>query len=278
MKITQGDAVTPQPAVRHRGGSLKARVLLEGMPGTPGNFQLSLSATGKDFVSPRHRHNFEQYRFTIEGAFDFGADGRMTEGMVGYFPEGVYYGPQSSAQDTLAAVLQFGGVSGNGYLSAREIDEGMDALRQVGEFQKGVFRRHAGEGRKNQDAFEAIWEYVNGRRIAYPAASYAAPALSHPEELAWTAVEGAPGVLQKCLGHFSANRTAAAMCELEPGARFEASGRAVYLVLSGAGTVADEPLRVLTAFYLEAGERAALHAREPSRMLRWELPVLRAGG
>jgi hypothetical protein len=278
MKIAQGDQVAPQPAVRHRGGDLQARVLLEGTPGTAGNFQLSLSATGEDFVSPRHRHNFEQYRFTVEGAFDFGADGEMTEGMVGYFPEGVYYGPQSSANDTLAAVLQFGGVSGNGYLSAQQVDDGMEALQEVGEFENGVFRRREGSGRKNQDAFEAIWEQVNGRRVAYPASSYTAPALLNPSQLAWVAMNGAAELAEKRLGLFGANRTGVRMLKLEHGARFEAAGRGVYLVLSGAGTVADEPLRALTAFYVEAGESASVRAREPVWVLHFELPVLFADG
>ena len=273
MKIAQGDQIAPQPAVRHRGGNLQARVLLEGTPGTSGNFQFSLSATGADFVSPRHRHNFEQYRFTIEGEFDFGADGKMTQGMVGYFPEGVYYGPQSSANDTLAAVLQFGGVSGNGYLSAQQVNDGMEALQTVGKFKNGVFRRREGPGRKNQDAFEAIWEHVNGRRVAYPASSYSGPALLNPSEFTWTPVNGAPGVWEERLGRFSANRTGVGMLKLERGARFEAPGRGVYLVLSGGGTVADEPLRALTAFYVESDELAALHAREEVRMLRCELPA-----
>ena len=141
MRIVQGDQVAPEPAVRHRGGTLQARVLLEGTPCTLGNFQLSLGATGEDFLSPRHRHNFEQYRTVLEGRFDFGQDGFMTEGMVGYFPEGVYYGPQSSSDNTIAAVLQFGGVSGSGYLSAREVNAGMEELKQFGGWVRTVARK-----------------------------------------------------------------------------------------------------------------------------------------
>jgi hypothetical protein len=274
MKIVQGDQVAPEPAVRHRGGGLQARILLEGTPGTLVNFQLSLGATSADFISPRHRHNFEQYRVVLDGRFDFGQDGVMTEGMVGYFPEGVYYGPQSSANNTLAAVLQFGGMSGGGYLSAQEVNAGMEELKQVGEFQKGVFRRREGvPGRKNQDAFEAIWEFVNGRPIIYPLSSYAGPAMMNPANLPWMPVDGAAGVSEKRLGSFAENRTGVRMLNLGGGASFEASGRGIYLVLSGAGTVAGEKLRRLTAFYVDAGETAALTAGELTFVLHYGLPA-----
>jgi len=32
--------------------------IVEGKPGTPGNFKFSLSRLGTDYSGPRHRHNF----------------------------------------------------------------------------------------------------------------------------------------------------------------------------------------------------------------------------
>ena len=183
MRIVQGDQVQPQPAVRYRPGSLTACILLEGTPGTPGNFQLSLGITGADFLSPRHRHNFEQYRCVLQGGFDFARDGKMQPGMVGYFPEGVYYGPQSSAEDTVAAVLQFGGVSRNGYLGAAEVNAGMAALQQHGVFEKGIYRRTGPDtGHRSQDGFEAIWEHVNRRPDRF--SGLAALPMHDPDEAA----------------------------------------------------------------------------------------------
>lgn len=276
MKIAQGDQVAPQPAVRHRGGGLQARLILEGTPGAADNFQLSLSVTGSDFISPRHRHNFEQYRVVLDGDFDFGRDGVMPCGAVGYFPEGVYYGPQSSGPHTLAAVLQFGGVSLNGYLAADDVWAGMQALQEVGSFEKGVFRRHEGvPGRKNQDAFEAIWEHVNGRPLTYTTPPTKAPVVMNPDDFAWTALPGAVAVSEKRLGRFARNDTGARLLLLEAGARMEATGRGLFLVLSdGAGTIAGEPMRRLSALSLDAGETALLTASAPTRILHYELPVL----
>jgi hypothetical protein len=49
----------------YRGGTFHYRNLMEGTPGTIDNFQLSMGRNDKDFVSPRHRHNFEQFRFPV---------------------------------------------------------------------------------------------------------------------------------------------------------------------------------------------------------------------
>lgn len=275
MKIVQGDQVAAEPAVRHRGGELRARVLLEGTPGRADNFQLSLGLTGEDFVSPRHRHNFEQYRAVLEGEFDFGRDGVMVEGMVGYFPAGVHYGPQSSADGTLAAVLQFGGVGGGGYLSREQVEAGMEALEALGEFHDGIFRRREGvRGPRNQDAFEAIWEHVSGRRLVYPASEYAGPVMMNPATLEWVPLAGSTNVAQKRLGAFAPNCTAARLLELQAGALLQARGRGVYLALSGTGTVMGEPLRRLTAFYVDADDSAAVHADDRVLILHYELPRL----
>ncbi len=276
MNIVQGDEVAPTPAVRHRGGGLMSRILLEGQPGRPDNFQLSLGLTGRDFVSPRHRHNFEQYRCVLSGSYDFGRDGVMTEGMVGYFPEGVHYGPQSSADETLALVLQFGGLGGGGYLSGAEVEAGRVALERTGEFRDGIYRRAPGTaGRRNQDAFEAIWEHVNGRPLVYPASAFEGPTLVDPARTAWRRLSDA-GVEEKRLGSFAANHTGARLLRLEAGSEFEARGRGIFFVLKGSGAAGSEALRPWTSIYLEADERILLTADAAVVALHFELPECRS--
>ena len=112
MKIVQGDELERVRGLEYRGGTFHFRNLMEGTSGTIDNFQLSMGRNDKDFVSPRHRHNFEQFRFQLEGDLNFARDGIMTPGMVGYFPEGTSYGPQTSEATATTFVLQFGGSSG----------------------------------------------------------------------------------------------------------------------------------------------------------------------
>ena len=279
MKIVHGDAVETERGIRHRGGTLHLRWLLEGEPGTPDNFGLSLGQNGDDFYSPRHRHNFEQIRFQLDGTLDFGRDGRMTPGMAGYFPEGVAYGPQSQAagQDPapLTAVLQFGGASGSGYLSRDEVASGMAALEPLGSFADGVFRRNEDlPGKRNADAFQAIWEHVRNRPMTYPEPRYPAAILVDPARFAWVPLADGPGVEEKLLGIFTERRTTMRLLRLAPGAAYDAAGRGIYLVAAGAGSVAGEAFRRLTAVFLDRGEAARFFAREGALLFHMGLPDL----
>ena len=167
MKIVQGHEVEWKRGLQHRGGTFHYRHLLNGTPGTIGNFQFDIGQIEGDFVSPRHRHNFDQFGFQLEGTMNFDRNGRMGPGTFGYFPEGAAYGPQSSEGRSATAVLQFGGASGGGYLSLQEVEAGREALRKFGSFDGGVFRRNDdGEGRRNTDAYQAIWEHAPMRRNA----------------------------------------------------------------------------------------------------------------
>ena len=54
----------------HRSGGIDFKRLLQGTPGTPDNFELSIVRTAGDYFTPRHRHNFDQVRFCLEGAMN----------------------------------------------------------------------------------------------------------------------------------------------------------------------------------------------------------------
>jgi hypothetical protein len=234
-----------------------------------------LSRLGTDYSGPRHRHNFDQYRFMIEGESDYGQDGPLKAGMLGYYPEGVPYGPQVNKTSIYCAVLQFGGASGSGYLLPREVKAGMEELKAFGEFKDGIFHRHADvPGKRNMDAFQAIWEHVNGREMRYPKGRYDAPISMDAANFDWVPVRGASGVSEKLFGVWTERRTQAGLFRLEPGASFEAAGHGVYLVLSGAGACAGKPLKQYTTVYVEAGERATLKASDPMVLLHYGLPDL----
>ncbi len=277
MKVVQADQLTFVRGLEHRGGTFHSIIMMEGEPGTLGNFQLSCGKIGGDFFSPRHRHNFEQIRFQVEGTLDFARDGKLKQGMVGYFPEGVAYGPQtqSAGADVATIVLQYGGASGSGYLSQDEVRAGMAALRAEGEFKDGVFRRRADvPGKRNVNGYQAIWEHVNGRAMIYPKARYSRPFMMNPEHYSWVPLEQAAGVSEKFLGTFTERRSSASFLKLAPGARYEASGRAVLFVMSGTGRAGDHPLRRLTTLHLDRGERIGLEAQTEMLVVRLGLPDL----
>ena len=277
MKIVQTDEIPLKRALEYRGGIFHGRVMVEGTPGALDNFQLSFGQMGGDFNSPRHRHNFEQIRYQLEGVLDYGRDGKLVQGMVGYFPEGVYYGPQSQDPNIncRTIVLQFGGASGSGYLSQAEVKAGMEELKAFGEFKDGVFRRRDGvEGKRNLDGYQVIWEHVNERPMAYPKPRYPQPIFMHPETYDWVPIEGAPGVSEKLLGVFTERRSEGGLIKLEAGAVYTARGKGVYVVVRGAGTVGDRTMRALTTSYLDPGETVTFAAREATELLHFGLPNL----
>ena len=114
MKIANAETTPFTPPPPSRGGRIDFKTLLEGRPGALNNYQLLLADTDISFKSPRHRHNFEQLRYSVKGATHTGDDCVIQEGELAYFPEGCYYGPQDQSRcghNSLTMVIQFGGPS-----------------------------------------------------------------------------------------------------------------------------------------------------------------------
>ena len=105
--------------------------------------------------------------------------------------------------DSYTATVQFGGPSGQGYVTMAEKAVAKEALDKVGVFENGVFRRNTDvPGKRNQDGFEALWEQAAGRDLVYPPAQYEFPVLMHPENFQWLPLAGVEGVEEKALGTF----------------------------------------------------------------------------
>ena len=277
MQIVQTDEIALKRGLQHRGGTFHGCIMVEGEAGTLDNFQLSFGQMGGDFNSPRHRHNFEQVRYQLEGVLDYGRDGRLMQGMVGYFPEGVYYGPQSQdpAINCKTIVLQFGGASGAGYLSQAEVNAGMEELKAEGAFKDGIFHRRAdAEGKRNLDGYQAIWEHVNRRPMVYPKPRYPQPIFIDPERYDWVPMEREPGASEKLLGIFTERRSEVGLLRIEAGATYTARGNGLYVALRGAGGIGGETLRRLTTLYLRRGETATVSARDTIELLHLGLPNL----
>ena len=89
--------------------------LLRGRAGAPDNYELSLVLMDGDYTTPRHKHNFDQVRYMVEGEFGYGRskDEVQQQGTIGYFPEGVSY-EQRAVRRSVTLLLQGGGASGAG--------------------------------------------------------------------------------------------------------------------------------------------------------------------
>lgn len=225
--------------IHARAGKFKSQNLVQGQDGTPDNFFMQLSYTFADFESPRHRHNFDQIRIQLKGDADFARDGVMRPGTVGYFPEGVFYGPQSIAGESATIVLQFGGASGSGYVGEDRYQQAVAELKEHGEFDKGIYHSHRdAEGkRRNQDAYEAVWEHIHGRKLEYPKSDYAQPVFIDPAEVAWK--DDATGIRRKQLGRFSSRGMRMDVIGLDAGASITLAPHSIVFVFEGQGSAAE---------------------------------------
>jgi hypothetical protein len=276
MKIVQGDQ---QPIVEDGPGirdvSTGRQTILTGDPGTPGYFLFRIFYQKGEYNTPRHRHPFDQWRYQIEGDCGYAGGAMMKPGMIGYFPECAYYGPQHADESNLTVIVQFGGPSGNGYLSAAQEAAAIEEMKTFGRFEDGVFYRNAGvEGRPAVEAFQATWEHAYRRPMVLEPAQYADPILLDTEAYRWMPVDGSPGVEQKLFGTFTDCDIRAARYKLDPGATLRVTGRGTFLVLAGHGSLEDQPYRKLTGLYLESEERASFHAAETTDILLLGLPEI----
>jgi hypothetical protein len=273
MRIVHADLIEEKIRIQGpRRGMVRHRTLAAGDPGTAGNFILELVRTGEDFFAPRHKDNFDQFRYQLEGEFDFDRNGRMMPSTIGYFPEGTPYGPQRATASSLTLVLQFGGASGSGYTTREQLQPGAAELEQHG---RAEFRRTEQTVVKHPDeSCQAAWEHANQRSMKFPPPRYHDPIIMTPEHFDWVPVEGAPGVCEKLVGVFTERACEARFLRLAPTARLPAPGRKLYFVLHGEGRAGAHGYRHHSTVFCERGEQIRFVADTPTEMLVLGLPKL----
>lgn len=264
-------------AANVRGGAgLLVKRLLTGRPGTPENYMLNMARSEGDYVTPRHRHVFDQIRLVLEGDMRIGPWQTVKEGQVAYFPEGTYYGPYDDAGESRTImIVQFGGASGNGYMSEKQAMAAKTALLKEGEFENGIYRRHSGGGKRNRDAFEAVWEHAIGK-LVYPKPRYDSPVIADPRHFDWKPGEE-PGVSHKLLGSFSERQTRLECIRLESGTGWTVPPEEairLFFVLRGRGTCNEEAYSLHSAIEVEAEAGVRFHAQEETEFFCLVMPLL----
>lgn len=281
MEITHGSQMTFQdPRAKHRPGGLAFKTLSKGTEGTPENY-LFVLARQEGFYSPRHKHNFDQFRYAIKGKFNLAPGIDLEEGSLAYHPEGVYYGPQDDGTDEMILlVLQFGGASGQGFLSLDQIRAANAELLKTGKFeQRKYYANDNGEGAEPVDGFEAAWSFANGRKLVYPEPRYNAPIIMHPESFTWRSC-GA-NAHQKTLGIFSERQVTVKMVKVESDGNVhidkgtEPSIQLIY-VIGGEGRVGDESIQTESCVRLLPGSECVITGGRHLKLLHFTMPLLRA--
>ena len=204
----------------------------------------------------------------------------LHEGKLGYFPEGVEYGPQKDGEESKEIlVLQFAGPCGQGYFSWEELKRvqgGMDGVE--GKFEGGKFVSN--KDGEVKDGFEALWEKKMGMKLEYPKGRYRQPVIMELEAFQWRGVR--KGVWKKVLGVFNEWGTMAEVLRVEKGSDglgLEGKEGMVKLlyVFKGEGKVNGEAAKAESAFRLKAGERATLSSDGTVEILGITMPRFAEG-
>ena len=281
VEVVQFDDVPWGSLGTHREYHIEIKTPLHGREGALDNFRITFNrGLGGTENQPRHRHNFDQIRMPLAGRVNYGPRRWIEAGQIGYFPEGLHYGPTEDHRDigTSGMTLQFGGASGLGFLSSTQMRDATHSLEGLGTFEKGLFRRSEAGGVKHkaQDAFEAMWEHVNERRIEYPKPRYSDQIVMCPESYEWQPHPDAPGVSIKPLGDFSERHVTVSMVRIEPAGVATLGPRAgtqVCVVLTGSGAVDGKPAGALTSVKVEAGAIARVHSETGLDLVVYGLPI-----
>ena len=203
----------------------RKRLPLEtGVPGLTAEYSMSLVPEG--YFTPRHRHNFDQIRYTLTGVQSTG-HGDLGPGECGYFPEGAYYGPQKQEGECTTLVLQFQGASGLHLLSNEEMNATYQKMIAAGAtFENGIYKAVGPNGRRiNKDSYLAIWEEHEGKKLTFPQPRYRVPTMMIADNYSWVPDRKRRGVETRHMGTFTEHRTAIGFFRLTPGAAIPARRR-----------------------------------------------------
>jgi hypothetical protein len=261
-------------AQRAGGMDVAHKRLFEGVEGDPNNYMLVMSKEPRSFFSPRHRHPWDQIRFSLEGRIPIAKGLFVDGGEIAYFPEGAHYGPQEGGDDRIVLLLQFGGASGQGFIGPDRVRQARLELEDQGRFEGGVYVRETSQGRRNRDAYEAIWLHVMGGELSYAPPVYKTPIVMRPEALGWAPTDE-PRVSMKSVGVFPHRGLTITAWRIEPGARHcvpDSPAMKFVFVTDGEGSAGNERLRRWSAMRLREREGAEIEASTRLELL--ELSVL----
>ena len=243
------------------------------------NLRFGFDQIGDGFYSPRHRHNFDQFRYVVYGETNIAKGRDLHQGEIGYFPEGTYYGPLTQRGDVGLIVMQFPGPQGEYRIGDDEKQAAMDRLRaKGGVFEDGIYKYTTPDGAKvNQDSYEAVWQETTGKPVKYADPRYAAPIMVRPQGFQWRKHPKHPGVEVKNLGSFHEYGTAISIWRLAPGtviAPEVIDAPEVRCVIAGETHDEGRLLDDKSTYYLPEGVRTSpIESPKGAELLVFSLPM-----
>ncbi|MFD3587747.1 hypothetical protein [Streptomyces sp. NPDC058683] len=222
------------------------------------------------FTAPRHKHNFDQIRYTVSGQPDFGHYQVAAQGQSVFFPAGAAYGPETIEEAELL-LIQWG----EHWVSRAQHDETYAQMQKTGEFREGYYITVDADGEEHRaDGRNAVWETFNQRKLVYPTPRYPQPVIMEPEGFAWRPIGG--GVSAKTLGRFTEDDVYVAnyVWDTADGVLDLTAERTQLLwIIDGRLTVDGVVYEPGTVVFSEFGEKTALAGTADARAVVFGLPL-----
>jgi hypothetical protein len=273
MQVTPTESIEWIPTKRNtRGGKTAHKFLREAelLPNIGYHARLVRYEEGEDiFTAPRHRHEYDQIRFTLAGDQDFGRGLKSPEGTVGYFPAGAYYGPERIVGADIV-IIQWG----DAWVSRDDYNRAVDELSAKGEFREGVYHGVNDAGKRfRRDSITAVWEHVYGRRLEYPKPRYPQPILMDQEAFDWVPLNEHVDV--KCLGRFTEKDIYIAVVQWKATGSLDLTDERTQLLFSLEGDVTVEGASYgpQTAIWSDYGESVVVEGTPGTRAAVFGFPV-----
>ena len=221
------------------------------------------------FTAPKHRHDFDQIRLTLEGTTDYGESQVGEPGDAAFFPAGAYYGPESFEEAEIF-LIQWS----KDWVTREKSDAAYKKLAERGRFESGYYiTTDEGGNEVRKDGANAVWEEVNQRPLTIPSPKYATPILMRPDGYQWQpAGENAE---MKDLGHFTEDDLGVTTHQWRAGGRIDLTSERTFIVWVSTGSVEIEGRNVgaRTMIFSDAGEVHQLVGVEPGTATVLRMPV-----
>lgn len=243
---------------------------------TENNLGLRIGSLYADpyYLSPRHKHTFQQVRFLVDGKMRYGKE-IYEAGDCLYIPEGAAYGPitpvstrDGGSENMHFVDIQFEGPSGIPYPHPDVVVDAQRALAETGEFDDGVYT--FANGRK-RDAYEAILEHITGEPVKYPPSRLDTYVVMRTGSFPWIESSHLSGVSQRHMGYFFECGPNVKMMTIKAGSKLPAGspdGHRAMFLLNGKLTFNGEEFSPLSYFVLpDAKPYEDVVAQEDSELL-----------
>jgi hypothetical protein len=278
MRLADTPNMPWQNYAGQRGTGLLYKHLFEGVEGRPDNYEMRIIRFSQeaDYYAPRHRHNFDQFRWPLRGEINYAPGLDLFPGQLGYFPEGAHYGPQEIPAERDFMIVQFAGANGDGYMGAEQTARGVAELQSNGEFVRGVYKGTSAEGKPyNKDGYEAVWEQVNGRSIEYSTPRYTTTIVMDPDAYGWIPMDSDGTVAIKRLGSFTERSIDASLLKVKGSGKHTVVARPqvqLGFVIDGQCEIEGHTLGETAGFELQPSESLDLSASTDMTFLLLSMP------